>query len=36
MKVLIINGSPRANGNTDIALREMERSSPKRVWRRSG
>lgn len=25
MKVLMINGSPRANGNTAIALREMER-----------
>ena len=25
MKVLIINGSPRANGNTDIALREVEK-----------
>ena len=24
MKVLIINGSPRANGNTAVALREME------------
>lgn len=24
MKVLLINGSPRANGNTSIALREME------------
>ncbi len=24
LKVLIINGSPRANGNTSIALREME------------
>jgi multimeric flavodoxin WrbA len=24
MKVLIINGSPRANGNTSIAVREME------------
>lgn len=24
MKVLILNGSPRANGNTAIALREME------------
>lgn len=24
MKVLIINGSPRANGNTSIALKEME------------
>ena len=25
MKVLIINGSPRANGNTTLALREMEK-----------
>ena len=25
MKVLIINGSPRANGNTSIALHEMEK-----------
>lgn len=25
MKVLIVNGSPRTNGNTDIALQEMER-----------
>ncbi len=25
MKVLIINGSPRPNGNTSLALREMER-----------
>lgn len=24
MKVLILNGSPRANGNTSVALREME------------
>ena len=24
MKVLIINGSPRVNGNTSVALREME------------
>ena len=24
MKVLILNGSPRANGNTALALREME------------
>ena len=24
MKVLIINGSPRANGNTSIALQEMD------------
>ena len=23
-KVLIINGSPRVNGNTSIAVREME------------
>ena len=25
MKVLMINGSPKANGNTSIALREMEK-----------
>lgn len=25
MKVLMLNGSPRANGNTSIALREMEK-----------
>lgn len=25
MKVLLINGSPRENGNTYIALKEMER-----------
>ena len=24
MKVLMINGSPRPNGNTAVALREME------------
>ena len=24
MKVLIINGSPRINGNTTVAIREME------------
>lgn len=24
MKVLLINGSPRVNGNTAMALREME------------
>ena len=24
MKVLMINGSPRANGNTSLALKEME------------
>ena len=25
MKVLMINGSPRVNGNTSIALKEMEK-----------
>jgi len=25
MKVLIINGSPRVNGNTSVAVREMEK-----------
>ena len=25
LKVLILNGSPRANGNTSIAIREMEK-----------
>ena len=25
MKVLMINGSPKANGNTAIALQEMEK-----------
>ena len=25
MKVLIINGSPRVNGNTSIAVKEMEK-----------
>lgn len=25
MKVLMVNGSPRANGNTAVALREMEK-----------
>ena len=25
MKVLILNGSPRINGNTSIAIREMEK-----------
>lgn len=33
MKVLIINGSPRVNGNTSVAVREMERSLRKRAWR---
>ena len=31
MKVLILNGSPRANGNTALAIREMEK-----VFRSSG
>lgn len=25
LKVLILNGSPRVNGNTTIAIREMEK-----------
>lgn len=25
MKVLLLNGSPRVNGNTAIALKEMEK-----------
>lgn len=25
MKVLMVNGSPRVNGNTAVALREMEK-----------
>ena len=29
MKVLIINGSPRVNGNTTIAIREMEQTFAK-------
>lgn len=29
MKVLIINGSPRVNGNTSIALKEMEKTFEK-------
>lgn len=29
MKVLIINGSPRVNGNTSIAVREMEQTFAK-------
>ncbi len=29
MKVLIINGSPRVNGNTTIAVREMEQTFAK-------
>ena len=31
MKVLLINGSPRKNGNTALALREMEQ-----VFRQEG
>lgn len=29
MKVLIINGSPRVNGNTSVAVREMEKAFAK-------
>lgn len=29
MKVLILNGSPRVNGNTSVAVREMEQSFAK-------
>ena len=29
MKVLIINGSPRVNGNTTIAVQEMEQTFAK-------
>ena len=25
MKVLILNGSPKANGNTSVAIKEMEK-----------
>ena len=31
MKVLIINGSPKANGNTSVALSEMFLNST--VWK---
>ena len=31
MKVLMLNGSPRANGNTSVALKEMEK-----VFRQEG
>lgn len=34
MKVLLINGSPHANGNTAIALQEMERFLKRKPWRR--
>ena len=29
MKVLMLNGSPRKDGNTSIALREMEQTFAK-------
>ena len=35
MKVLLINGSPRAKGNTFTALHEMERFFCRRVSKRS-
>jgi multimeric flavodoxin WrbA len=31
MKILMINGSPKARGNTGIALREMEHVFPDKV-----
>ena len=31
MKVLMINGSPRANGNTAVALGEMEKIFKKNL-----
>ena len=30
MKVLMLNGSPKANGNTAVALKEMEN-----IWRKA-
>ena len=35
MKVLMINGSPRANGNTSIALNEMKCLKKRESTRRS-
>ena len=37
MKVLMINGSPRPNGNDAVALKEMERFLRRKglKWRRS-
>ena len=34
LKVLMLNGSPHANGNTAVALREMETIFTKAVWKR--
>ena len=34
MNVLMINGSPRMDGNTSIALKEMEKVFKKKVSRR--
>lgn len=33
MKVLIINGSPRINGNTSLAIKEMEKILRRRALR---
>lgn len=33
LKVLMLNGSPRKDGNTSIALREMEKYFRKMEWR---
>ena len=35
-KVIILNGSPKANGNTATALHKVERSLGSRVSRLSG
>ena len=32
LKVLMINGSPKSNGNTSIALREMEKVFKENEW----
>ena len=34
MKVLMINGSPKANGNTAAALAEMEKTLPRKALKR--
>ena len=33
LKVLILNGSPRINGNTSLALKEMEQVFHEMVWK---
>lgn len=35
MKILMLNGSPRPEGNTFLALREMERVFQAEAWRPS-